>query len=788
MTQFKERNSFLTRDNKNILALVGGMKTDLSVIRSDLVIVGNSPSPIMVEGTFEGQGNSDLDVRGVLVYASGVTHGHAVSDELFNLDRGKEYYVYWNSEGWTDPNQELSDTGTGSSSLSVTETFSDITSAPNSRHLLGVYDTQVNDNVPDTMASGTWSPLWMGGTVIDGSRIHTQSITATNIAANTITADEIKLFGVKPSNLQSLLGSAGALNTDPNCSDINAWTKDGGSGTSAETIETITDGEVGTTTIRIAGTGSSWLWNSGSTQSDLIPLDPAKTYRLHVWARQTAGTSTSYLTCDFFDKNGDTINAAIGAATGWTSSGTFHYWLIANAVFPGSWTEYQFTFGPDGTGSFPVNTVAASCRFGVLGNLSQTDDSTIRFQDFRLEEIVSGDRMGAIDVSDMGAIGTKPSTGLVLDSTGLSAYEGGTTDADRTIFLEAATGNTILGKVAANQANLFWDTSGGDLDFRVNEDVKGRIATDGTWRFAEDATSALAVSTNEGMEYTGSALNIIGAAVNIQSNAAWGSAQFAGGLLKLRDASSVTIFEVDPDAASSYMRLYDSGGTGKWFQVSEQNTTLGGNDAGWSVDTIAFASATGAAGMLKSDEEAKMTIWGDFADADTDDSILAWKSGGGVDINYFYDSSTDTFNRDLGNVNVEINTADPQNITTGPKRTVQYGDVATTDATQTTITTFATATGVAYMVIAKVVGHRTGGSSGTADDSGTYMFSRAYVNKSGTLTALGAGDTQISVFEDQAAWGALTIVSGTNLLVRVVGAANNNIDWTAHVEIHETST
>ena len=51
--------------------------------------------------------------------------------------------------------------------------------------------------------------------------------------------------------------------------------------------------------------------------------------------------------------------------------------------------------------------------------------------------------------------------------------------------------------------------------------------------------------------------------------------------------------------------------------------------------------------------------------------------------------------------------------------------------------------------------------------------------KSGTVT-INAVDTELTQ-EDQAGWDCTLDVSGSNIRVRVTGAANNTIDWACKV-------
>ena len=102
--------------------------------------------------------------------------------------------------------------------------------------------------------------------------------------------------------------------------------------------------------------------------------------------------------------------------------------------------------------------------------------------------------------------------------------------------------------------------------------------------------------------------------------------------------------------------------------------------------------------------------------------------------------------------------------------------VATTNNTVTTLHTVATSTNNSYIVEAKVLARRTGGSSGTASDTAGYKIIGVFKNNGGTLTQVGTTTIE-HTSEDQAGWDCVFTVSGTNILVRVTGATNNNITW-----------
>lgn len=114
--------------------------------------------------------------------------------------------------------------------------------------------------------------------------------------------------------------------------------------------------------------------------------------------------------------------------------------------------------------------------------------------------------------------------------------------------------------------------------------------------------------------------------------------------------------------------------------------------------------------------------------------------------------------------------------------------VNTTDATQTTLAIIPVTANRTYMIEARIVARRTGGSSGTADDGASYCRRGTYTTKSGTVTLMGSVQTIGTDAEDQAAWDVTLSISSTNVLVRVTGAANNNVTWMGDIKVQSVAS
>jgi hypothetical protein len=108
--------------------------------------------------------------------------------------------------------------------------------------------------------------------------------------------------------------------------------------------------------------------------------------------------------------------------------------------------------------------------------------------------------------------------------------------------------------------------------------------------------------------------------------------------------------------------------------------------------------------------------------------------------------------------------------------------ITTTDGTSTIIATIPIAASTTVMVEAKVVARRTGGSAGTAEDGAGYMVVATWKNVAGVATDIGSA----SIFsaEDQAGWSVSVDKSGSDGLIRVTGATNNNITWFISYKIY----
>ena len=109
--------------------------------------------------------------------------------------------------------------------------------------------------------------------------------------------------------------------------------------------------------------------------------------------------------------------------------------------------------------------------------------------------------------------------------------------------------------------------------------------------------------------------------------------------------------------------------------------------------------------------------------------------------------------------------------------TLSYTTI-TTDATATTMATWAIAINTARRIQTLITGRRTSGA-GSTNDSGVYRLEAAVKNVGGVLSVSSVVEINL---EDVGAWDVAVVASGTNAELQVTGAALTNINWEAQVK------
>lgn len=110
---------------------------------------------------------------------------------------------------------------------------------------------------------------------------------------------------------------------------------------------------------------------------------------------------------------------------------------------------------------------------------------------------------------------------------------------------------------------------------------------------------------------------------------------------------------------------------------------------------------------------------------------------------------------------------------------IQMFTVPTTDATVTTIATISPALGTVSVIEARITGYVTGGVSGVVGNSCAYIRTARITRVAGNAI-LSNLQTDYSS-EDVASFNGTITTSGTNVLVRVTGAAATNMTWKCEI-------
>lgn len=107
----------------------------------------------------------------------------------------------------------------------------------------------------------------------------------------------------------------------------------------------------------------------------------------------------------------------------------------------------------------------------------------------------------------------------------------------------------------------------------------------------------------------------------------------------------------------------------------------------------------------------------------------------------------------------------------------KVGKLLTTDNIYTAVpSVFPTISNSAGYIRARVIGRRTGGSSGTVNDMIVAEIVQGVKNSAGTVT-LNGSLTYVFFYQDTATPNAQFVVNGTNVELQVRGDTNNNYSW-----------
>ena len=122
-----------------------------------------------------------------------------------------------------------------------------------------------------------------------------------------------------------------------------------------------------------------------------------------------------------------------------------------------------------------------------------------------------------------------------------------------------------------------------------------------------------------------------------------------------------------------------------------------------------------------------------------------------------------------------------------PTLQIRQGRVVTTNATLTSINEITLVDNETYLIEARIVARRTGGTAGTDDDGAGYIIAGTFKTAATVATQIGT-TTVIAAHEDQAGWDVQFNEAGVIVKIQVQGAADNTITWHSTVFIKHLSS
>jgi trimeric autotransporter adhesin len=215
------------------------------------------------------------------------------------------------------------------------------------------------------MVAGSIGTNELAANSITAGKIQAGAVTATQVAAGAITTDKLLVTG-----------QGRALNDDPACSDLSAWSIPQASAA----VITGAGAPVGTTVLRAT--------NGTQIISRTFPVEAGKTYKVSLWARQVSGGGVLYVRLYCYNAANTFISYVVTGIT--PTSGP-----LEGLTVPGAWTRYSGFIVPGG------GSVYAQVFLHINWATTGVSDVT----DLRCEEYVGSDLIvdGSIVASKLAA-------------------------------------------------------------------------------------------------------------------------------------------------------------------------------------------------------------------------------------------------------------------------------------------------------------------------------------------------------------------------------------------------
>ena len=341
-----------------------------------------------------------------------------------------------------------------------------------------------------TIAAGTITGDKIQGNTITGGNIVAGSITAGNLAAGTIgaasidagsiTSDKIAANTILAGNIAAgaittgklfVTGQGKALNGDPSCVDVSAWTVGQG------LFNTQVDATVP------IGTNSLRTTNGTQVLSRMFPIEGNKTYKVSLYAKQVSGGGLIYVRLYCYNAAGTTVAYVVNGLTPTTAP-------LEGLIVPASWTRYNGSIKP------PIGAVKGQILTHTNWNTTGVTDIT----DLRAEEYIGADLIvdGSINASKL-VVGSITANEIAAGAIKAGNIEAGAITAAKiqagTITSTQIAGQTITGDRIVGNTITGDKISAGSIDASkiVVGGLNGTVIQDDS--ITTNKISALAITT-----------------------------------------------------------------------------------------------------------------------------------------------------------------------------------------------------------------------------------------------------------------------------------------------------
>jgi hypothetical protein len=248
---------------------------------------------------------------------------------------------------------------------------------------------------------------------VTANELSANAVTAGKIAAGAVSAAQISAGAITTDKLL-VTGQGTALNDDPACMDLSAWTITGGTVVQGSSAAGSAEGRY----FFDLPAGSS---TDVQVNSRRFPINSSRTYSATAQLFVDAGNNRNmYVTVRMWDGNGTELT---GASTGW--GGTYAGYTYGGLPTPGDWARYGGQFGAGTARPIPASAKEAAIMVWFRYS-SGSGTARQAAQAIRCQEVASADLIvdGAITANKIAANAIAVGTAAIQNGAIVNAMIG----------------------------------------------------------------------------------------------------------------------------------------------------------------------------------------------------------------------------------------------------------------------------------------------------------------------------------------------------------------------------